>query len=805
MAAKLIEITATYLGERFRFENPEGDVIVGEAHVTAGEKPEGVNGRVGIKGPANGGDLEHHLPYRFFGRWTEYKNRRTGATEPQFHFDTFTPAKPLGRTGIIAYLAKHGEGLGIGRQRAAQIFEAFGDECVRLLREEPERVAAAISGWTPVHANQLAEKLRSEEHLEACSIDLIELLERRGFPKTTAKKAIDIWGNCAAEIIRRNPYALMQFRGCGFKRTDTMYLDLGHPPARLKRQALCAWHTLASDTEGNTWYPVEKAISGIKGNVAGTELRIPDALKLAKRAGAIDTLRTAGGEIVESGGKIWVAEGKKSDQEAFVARCLAEAALEIPAWPTIETVLGISEHQQERLTLALSGVIAVLGGRPGTGKTYTAAALIMALRKLGGADSLAVAAPTGKAAVRVTEALAACGVPIRATTIHSLLKVNPLVGSAGGWAFVHNQHNPLPQRFIIVDESSMIDTALMASLLAARAAGTHILFVGDVHQLAPVGHGAPLRDMIAAELPYGELREIRRNSGAIVRVCSAIVDQQPWTGCEKIDIEAGENLGIFTAATPEKQTERILQLIEEVAKEGFNPVWDFQVIVPVNAKSKVSRKELNKVLQSALNNRPGVAGCPFREGDKIVNGKNAYFKIADQGDGAWEARESEGEDPFASDQGDTGETYVANGEQAEVLEVAEKYLLARLVVSKKTIRIPRGKAKDDGDDAAGGEGEEEKTNTGCTWELAYAISGHKSQGSEWPVVLVVIDNYPGAKMVCSREWVYTAISRAKKLCLLVGQEETAKRFCRRVALGDRKTFLKERVQQLRCAQLVEDL
>lgn len=803
MAAKLLEITATYLGERFRFENADGDVIVGEAHVTAGPKPENVNGRVGIKGPANSGDLHQGLAYRFFGHWSTYKNRRTGETENQFHFETFVASQPLGRSGIVAYLAKHGEGLGIGKARSAELFDRYGEETLARVKA----CTAYVAGWNEENKQAFAARLIAEEHLEACSISLVELLERRGFPKSTAKKAIDLWGNCAAEIIRRNPYILMLFRGCGFKRTDSMYLDLGHPPGRLKRQALCAWHTLASDTEGHTWHPVQKAMNGIKQNVSGADLRPVDALVLAKRAGIIDSMRTdPAGNIVDAGGRVWVAEGKKADHEAYVAQCLADAAAEDHSWPAVETILGISEHQAERLSLSFSGTIAILGGRPGTGKTYTAAALIIALKAAFGEETLAVAAPTGKAAVRVTEALATCGVAIRARTIHGLLKVDPLSGSAGGWKFLHNQHNPLPFRFIIVDESSMIDVSLMASLLAARAAGAHILFVGDVNQLAPVGHGAPLRDMIAAGLPYGELREIRRNSGAIVRTCSAIVDEQPWTGCEHINIEAGENLGIFSAATPELQTERILQLLEESKKNGFDPVWECQVIVPVNAKSKVSRKELNKVLQEKLNTQPGVVGCPFRKSDKIVNTKNGYFKLVDGGEPEpEETEEVPGDYDHDAPPAKPDETYVANGEQAEIIEVEEKSLLARLVVSKRIVRIPRGKAKEEGDEPASGEGEDEKTNTGCTWDLAYAISCHKSQGSEWPVVLVVIDEYPGARMVCSREWTYTACSRAKKLCLLIGNEATAKRFCRRVAIGDRKTFLKERIQRHMSELLVAEM
>jgi exodeoxyribonuclease V alpha subunit len=204
---------------------------------------------------------------------------------------------------------------------------------------------------------------------------------------------------------------------------------------------------------------------------------------------------------------------------------------------------SLTPHQRETVSPLLSSRIAILGGSPGTGKTFTAAQIIKSTAAEHGETSIKIAAPTGKAAVRINESMQKHGVYIRARTIHSMLGVQEADGG-GGWSFVHNRSNPLECQFLVVDESSMIDCDLMASLLAARPRGCSILFVGDVGQLPPVGHGAPLRDMIAAGIPYGELTEIQRNAGAIVNACAAI--------------RRGESFEQFVCSDAEKTRERNL-------------------------------------------------------------------------------------------------------------------------------------------------------------------------------------------------------------------------------------------------------
>lgn len=772
MAAKLEEITGIFLGEKNRWDQ----TIIGQIDMAGDGEPSGgkmaalIRQIVAIKGSAEEFELEEGLTYRFYGRYTEHP--KWGR---QFHFQTFTIAAPHGKRGVISYL-QHAPG--IGKVIADALWTAFETDAVSTLRENPGQCAATIPRLSLDTALSAAKYLVEQRDLENCSIDLMELFASRGLPKRLVKEATKAWGNRAASFVRRNPYLLMRFRGVGFLRCDALYLDLGLPPGRLKRQAYAAWYALASSTEGHTWHPVNEGVKGIGQRVAGAAIDPPAALTLAKRGGVLCTYR-------DDANALWLADGAKGRQEKACAEYIDHAIYEtsLANWPSPPEETELSDHQLEKLRQATSGgLIGILAGSPGTGKSFTAAVLIRELIRLHGGWAVAVAAPTGKAAVRVTEAMERYAIPLRATTIHRLLQVEQ--ADAGGWSFVHGDGHPLPHKFIVVDESSMIDTGLMASLLAARGQGAHILFIGDPYQLPPVGHGAPLRDMIAAGLPCGELREIRRNAGAIVRACAEIRDRSTFAGCRALDLDAGENLLVVEANSPESQIARLETLYGSVKKQGRrDPIWDVQVLVPVNARSPLARKILNAHLQGLLNPAGVKAdGNPFRVGDKIICTKNGWLPS---------------DDPKHPEANPDGKVAVANGEMGEVLEVAPKLTVVRMSSPDRIVRVPRsaaatGEEKQAGSDDANDAGAD--TGTGCNWDLAYAISVHKSQGSEFPLAVVVVDEYPGARMVCSREWWYTAISRAKDACILIGKESTAVAQCRRTAIKLRKTFLAECVR-----------
>jgi exodeoxyribonuclease V alpha subunit len=636
-------------------------------------------------------------------------------------------------------------------------------------------------------------------------IDVMELITGRGFPKRAAKEAIKTWGNLAASVIRQNPFALMRFRGCGFKLTDALYLTLGHSPTKAKRQALCAWHGIASNTTGHTWFYQDVASAALRSSIGGAEVNEEKAIRLATKGGLLAVTYTDGpnGEIDPLLGTCcWLAESRKAANERRVAKYVAEAMVDT-AWDMlIDDLEEISIHQLDQLHAALDpgAQIAILGGSPGTGKTFTAAQFIKRIVLVFGAQHICIAAPTGKAAVRISEAMQSYGVRLKARTIHSLLGVER--GDNGdGWTFRHNRSNPLPYRFIIIDESSMIDTDLMASLLAARHRDASILFVGDVNQLPPVGHGAPLRDFIAAGLPYGELREIRRNSGMIVEACAAIRDEQPWKALgrgERDRDDPTQNLVCIGGSSADEQVELLKRGLLAMNKTGsvaemehVDPVWDCQVLVAVNKRSKLSRRELNPVLQDLLNNNPKVPGWPFRVADKVVCLSNGFYSVEKKWGSTKEA--------LAAGVNERGEVYVANGECGKVLSVADAAVVVELDSPRRRVLVRKSKAKEAANDGGGGGGnggESDADGDGSkglvgNWDLAYALSVHRAQGSEWPVVFVVLDEYPGAARICDRSWFYTATSRAKKLCVLVGNDGTARKFCKSNAISKRKTFLKE--------------
>lgn len=510
-----------------------------------------------------------------------------------------------------------------------------------------------------------------------------------------------------------------------------------------------------------------------------------------------------------------LADSRKAEAEFYIADAIARASLEPSQWPAIPPAApgerGITEHQAAGVAAATAGKIGLLLGSPGSGKTFAAAAIIKQLVRLFGIGSVAIAAPTGKAAVRCTESMAAYGINLKATTIHSLLGVDKADPESGNWGFVHNERNPLEFQFLIIDESSMLDVPLMRSLLAARGSA-HVLFVGDPNQLPPVGHGAPLRDMIAANVPSGLLTEIRRNAGTIVRACAAIRENRPIpidseivldrpcpAGCCDGAVDGGsvcercggsgsdpdfspQNLTLTTAGRTQC-VDAIEKILAELRDSGVDPIWNAQVIVAVNRRSPLARHTLNSRLQELLNpSGKRVVGSPFRVGDKVILLKNSLLPPAD--------------DPSSS-----VKIAVANGEFGRVYEVEPRKTCVEFSNPKRRVVIGRiAKIQKPNESGEGGDGDE--SGSGCDLDLGYAATCHKMQGSDCDHVIVALDEYPGATGphgICSREWIFTAISRARVTCRLVGMRQTLKTQCSITSLSRRKTFLNESIQSLRAS------
>jgi len=743
----------------------------------------------GIMGESEPGEFRPHVQYRFYGIWDN-----SSQYGPTFKFNSFCAVEPHGRAGVVAYLqqARH-----VGRATAECLWEEFGAEAVRILREEPERASEAAPRFSAEKAKEAAEDLRELAAAENCTIELYNLFDGRGFGKACVRQALKLWGASAVEILRRDPYKAMALRGVGFLKADKFYLDLGKPADKLKRQAYClSYHTLkASETAGHTWVPIELGLDSLRASIDGAAVSPEKALTLATR-GRI--LRVRKGEA----GKTWIADVRRADAEAYCCRKIAEAlAEEQAAWPSMDEpeFAELTPHQREQLATALRGTISILGGRPGTGKSFSLVRLVRCLIRLHGPRLVKVMAPTGKAAQRVKELMAEAKLSgVDPTTIHRGLVVE---SADDGWSFKHRETCPLDCRFLVIEECSMVGTGLFRHVLAARARGCNVLLVGDVNQLPPVEYGAPLRDLIDAGLPYGELREIHRNSGSIVRACSAIVDSQPWQPDESLDLQADDpkNLVLMQAGSG-TAAQRICNLLETIKDSSpYDPVWDCQVVVAVNKRSKLSRVALNRLLQDMLNPADGTqAGkpkSPFRVGDKVICLKNSFMPVA-----TFNARNewSSGNEKIL----------VCNGQLGRVLAAEEKKTIVEF--DGQAVFVPRGSKKQEEDEPEPeveikGNGkpedrkEEDKPDTGCDLDLAYAVTCHKLQGSQAPIVVVCLDDYPGATGeygVADRAWLYTAMSRAQKACFLVGMKHTADAMTRRTFIHRRKTFMTEDLRRM---------
>lgn len=766
--AHLEELTVEFIAETRRFSNPDGDVIIGQGHANGS-----INAVITLKGPADQNELLRRHTYRFYGRWTEYRNRRSGITEKQFSFQTFVAAQPHNRQGVVAYLRAAGEGNNFGQARAVAMWELYGPEAVRVMRETPEVAAAALAGKSlplPLPAAyKIAAILAEKQQLEACTIELTELLGGRGLPKATARHAISKWGNAAADVIRRDPYKLMtaSIPGCGFTRCDQLYLHLRRPAARLKRQALAAWYALHSDGNGHVWFPRGVAEAAIRKMIAGAALRVDKAIELCIRAGLLREIRTDGanGPITPNGSYLWLATAEHADNERELAERVAAASQETCNWPPVSSIKNIDGEQPEVLAKVLAGPIAILSGDPGTGKTYTTANLISACAQIFGPDEILIGAPTNLAAQRLTEVMAEYGVQMRARTWHSILGRPDKPGEK--WR--NNERNPLRCKLLIGDEESMKSAEMMLDVFRARAVGTQFLIVGDINQLPPIDAGAPLRDMIAAGLPSGRLEEIRRNSGGIVESCKAIRKGLPWG--------SGDNLEIIEVDDPAVQERVVIQQLEAARESGIDPVWDTRVIVARNE----TRRGLNTILQAHLNNRPGIPGSPFRVGDKVISTTNTEYEVVEI--------DRDDEEIEVNDKGDR--VRCVNGDLGEVLEVGEKFFIVKALSPTRVVRVPRKPLKEAAEEAGENGDGGKSTGTGCAWELAYAITFHKSQGSEFPWAILVVGK-DDCRMGC-RELVFTGISRGKQKAKLIGMKWVYDRMCQRVALPQRKTLLKERI------------
>ena len=753
------------------------------------------------------GELESGFPYIFFGRWQEYRRKPskwdkvngTPEVEMQFHAKTWRKQKPYDKAGVKKWLKK---APGIGEAVSAKLWELYGPDAIQRVKESPEQTAGEVgSGFTVEKAKMAAAHLLENDSMEAAFVDLAGLFDGRGFPHKLPVKLVRDYGADAAVAVRKNPWLLLQYKSTGVARTDKLYLDLGGNPAAVKRQAIILWHCLLNVTTGSTWVTEAGAAEMLRGRIAGAKIQFQRAVELGVRGKLIATRW-------DEGMSRWLAEGKRARHEKYigakVASMLQEAKVNPCEWPDVNA-MDLSDHQRERLAkiFATKCPLIILGGSPGTGKTRTAAQIIKALIASIGIRNIGAGAPTGKAAVRLSEVLDGYGITLRATTEHSMLGVSTS-SEKDGWGFRHDEMDPLEFLVILLDEQSMKCVDVMCAVLKAVAKGTRVILLGDANQLPPVGHGRPLFDMIEAGVPYAEFLEVQRNAGSIVQACAAIRDGKPipWDEALRPYDSPPKNLKIVETRNNAESLEKLVEWLHALKgktlpvnlrdpsgpKRPIDVVWDAQCLAATNGlrrgKSQISRVEVNKRLQRELNpNGQQVAGSPFRTGDKVMNLSNSWVPIVDEDSPYFDTAANQ-------ERNENDACYVANGEIGRVLGQTEKLLFVRLDAPPRVLKVPRGKGDSDSDN-----GDEEKTNTGCNWDLAYCCTIHKYQGSEIPIILFPMDDSPAARMVMSREALLTAFSRGKWFDVCFGKKAVAESYRKRSALAPRVTFLTDEIKE----------
>ncbi len=747
-------------------------------------------------GSASENDFQPGVLYRFLGKWED--DQKYG---PRFRFSTYVTHGFMSKVGLSKYLCDLCPG--IGPKAVDKLWLHFGGDTVKKLREEPVTVAGRCCLNVDV-CEEASIILNRHKATESTKIELNGLFGGRGFSGKLIEESIDRWGVNALPIIKANPFRLLGMTSAGFKRCDKLYLDEGHRPEALKRQAICAVEAVRRDRQGHSWFPAEDLAAKLSELIP---LANPvKAFKLALRAKMLAKLR----EGHDGTGKLWLTSMGRAMAERLIAAHVARLSRHTPDWPTgvmtqsQEPDDGLpSEHQLTNLLSATAGMVGLFCGGPGTGKTHTLGYLLRAILARVGGGNVKVLAPTGKAAVQARKALKAAGVDLATSTIHSALIQCGAMSMSGNDSddmdgFGGDDRNRLESKYLIVDEASMIDANLMAVLLSACPTGTHVLFVGDPYQLPPVGHGSPLRDLIAAGLPYGELTEIRRNSGRIVLACHSVKRGEEFATSETINLDAtpAENLRLIESSSEKESVETLESILRSMTK--FHPVWETQVVIARNKGGMLTRKELNERLQGLLNpDGECVAGNPFRVGDKIMSTKNC--KQQQVAIDPWLRNGTEGNVTNATKYNtvkdnrtnETVEKYLANGEIGRVVAIASKQFIAHFPEADALVRVPMGSTKTK--EERGGDDEADEQGRGCNFDLAYAVTCHKLQGSSAPCVIVMGDEKAGA--VTTREWLYTAISRAAKVCLMIGSKSVFTKMVGRVSTTRRKTFLTEQLKE----------
>ena len=636
---------------------------------------------------------------------------------------------------------------GLGAVLADRIVERFGEDTIRIIEEEPERLAE-IRGITTRKAMDICKQVEDKKDMR----DIMIFLQGYGISPALANKIYTLYGTKVYDIIKTNPYRLADdVAGVGFKTADEIARRAGvevNASVRIK-SGMC--YALAdASTSGHTYLPKEQLAQRTI-NLLG----LRDQYMSADGTYNMDLLDNCFTELILEKKLIL----KEIDDvegvflstfyytELNIARMLLELNIETTEddyimgikLDTIEKLTGVQldELQRKAVIETQNNGVSVITGGPGTGKTTTINAIIQMFETDGLEVSLA--APTGRAAKRMSEATGH-----KASTIHRLLEV-----SGGGdevtaddlsARFGRNEQNPLETDVIIVDEMSMVDTFLMHALLKAITIGTRVVFVGDVNQLASVGPGNVLKDIIdSGQFSVVKLTKVFRQageSGIVVNAHKINAGQQV-----ALDNSTGDFLYIERENAQMALNATIGLLKTKLPGYVGAKEQDIQVLTPMR-NGILGVNSLNEQLQKFINppspdkSEKEIAGTIFREGDKVMQVKNNYQH-------SWEQRSASGR-IF-----DTG-SGIFNGDMGIVTKINNTTNYIEVVFDDDRYVTYDTKQAEE-------------------LELAYAITIHKSQGSEYPAVIMPLVS--GVQMLMTRNLLYTGVTRAKKCVCIVGRKE----------------------------------
>lgn len=725
--AQKIEVELKGQVERITFKNEENGYTIAKLKVKGKKELITVVGTVGAISP---GEM-----LRIKGYWDSHP--KYGEQIKIVHYETLLPATVR---GIEKYLSS-GMIKGIGPVMARRLVTRFKEDTLNIIEEDIERLKE-VEGIGEKRIDMIKRAWEEQKEIR----DVMIFLQGHGISPAYAIKIYRHYGSESIRVVRENPYRLaMDIYGIGFKTADKIAEKLGisrDSPMRIEAGIMHVLHELSD--EGHVFYPYELLMKKCSDILEVEESEIPYALDSIVREGkvvidnypAIDDKKQTDARVIYLA-KFYVSETGIANRIKKIISTPKQLRLinldEAINW--VQGILNIefSQKQKEAIKEAINSKVMIITGGPGTGKTTIIRAIIEIYRTMN--QKVLLAAPTGRAAKRMSSATG-----YEAKTIHRLLEFSPSNGT-----FKRNETNPLDADIVIIDETSMIDTVLMYHLLKAIRLTTTLIFVGDADQLPSVGAGNILKDLIDSnEINTVKLHEIFRQS----KESMIIVNAHRINRGDMPYLFHKNQLKdfIFTEIyEPEEVLRYILYLCSEIIPErfNFNPIDDVQVITPMY-KGIVGVSNLNDELQRVLNkNTDGLVkwGKTFKIGDKVMQLRNNYDKD------------------------------VYNGDIGKIISIDREIQEVNVQFDDRIVTYDFSEL-------------DEIT-------LAYAISVHKSQGSEYPVVIlpVLTHHY----IMLQRNLLYTAITRGKKLVFLVGTKRAIAMAVKNNKPLKRYTMLKERL------------